>query len=317
MAYSKGGKIEASDINSLISNVNSVLTDLGQPNLANVSQFGRITYTEWNNVVTKLSNLANHSGTTITSVSNPASGTRAEYIAGVMTNKDVVITNKRNASAQGSFIYNYTSVVSAWSDKITFTQSVTFASAAAAVNYFNAGGQLALQFVHPQSNTGIDGVFNSLATNCGTLVMSGQGDTTTRKIVGTNYRGFEKIGGGGNTPTTWVTTAGYAGLTNTSTSIFYQVGSTYTNPAVGGGTYSANYIQVKAYTSNSGATINFETIWDEVPNGLASSGTSTPITVNGVSITRSTVFLVFRPPSTTSITNTWGSLVFAGSVTGA
>jgi hypothetical protein len=316
MAYSKGGKIEASDINSLISNVNSVLTDLGQPNLSNVSQFGRITYTEWNNVVTKLSNLANHSGTTITSVSNPASGTRAEYIAGILSNRDSVITNKRNASAQGSFVYNYTQVSAQWSNQVVFTQSVTFASAAAAINYFNAGGQLALQFVHPQSNTAIDGVFNALATYCGTLVMSGQGDSTTRKIVGTNYRGFEKIGGGGNTPTTWVTTAGYAGLTNTSNPIFYQLGSSYVNLAPGGGSYSTNFIQVKAYTSNSGATINFETTWDEVTNGLAAAGTATALTVNGVSITRTTVFVVFRPPSTTSITNTWGSLVFAGSVTG-
>ena len=317
MAYSKGGKIEATDINELISNVNTVLTDLGQTPLASVSQYGRISYIEWNAVVTKLANLASHSGTTVTSVSTPQSGNRADYIAGVLTNRDTVITNKRNAAAQSSFVYNPTSVVSAWSDKITFTQSVTFASYAAAVNYFNAGGQLALQFVHPQSNTGIDGVFNSLATNCGTLVMSGQGDATTRRIVGTNYRGFEKIGGGGNSPTTLVTTAGFAGLTNTSTSIFYQVGSSYTNPAAGGGTYSANYIQVKAYTSNSGATINFETIWDEIPNGLAASGTSTPLTVNGVSITRSTSFLVFRPPALTHITNTWGSLVFSGSVTGA
>ena len=235
MAYSKGGKIDAADINTLISNVNSVLTDLGQTPLANVSQYGRITYTEWNALVTKLSNLANHSGTTITSVSTPQSGSRAEYIAGILTNRDSVITNKRNAAAQSSFVYNSTSVVSGWSDKITFTQSVTFASAAAATNYFNAGGQISLQFVHPQSNTGIDGVFNSLATNCGTLVMSGQGDATTRRIVGTNYRGFEKIGGGGNSPTTLVTTAGFAGLTNTSTSIFYQVGSSYTNPAAGGG----------------------------------------------------------------------------------
>jgi hypothetical protein len=317
MAYSKGGKIEAADINTLISNVNSVLTDLGQTPLANVNQYGKITYTEWNAIVTKLSNLANHSGTTITSVAIPQSGTRVDYIAGILTNRDSVITNKRNAAAQSSFVYNSTSVTAGWSDKITFTQSVTFASASAAVNYFNAGGQLALQFVHPQSNTGIDGVFNSLATNCGTLVMSGQGDATTRRIVGTDYRGFEKIGDGGNAPTTWIKTAGFAGLTNTSTSIFYQVGSTYTNPAAGGGTYSANYIQVKAYTSNSGATINFETIWDEVPNGLAASGTSTPITVNGVSITRSTAFLVFRPPAVTNITNTWGSLVFAGSVVGA
>lgn len=316
MAYQKGGKVEAADINTLISNVNSVLVDMGQTPLSTISQYGKITYAEWSNVVTKLSNLANHSGTTVTAVTSPSSGAAASYVAAILSNRDAVITNKRNASAQGSFVYNYTQVSAQWSNQVVFTQSVAFATAAAAINYFNAGGQISLQFVHPQSNTAIDGVFNALATNCGTLVMSGQGDSTTRTIVGVNYRGFEKIGGGGNNPTTLVTTAGYAGLTNTSNVIFYQLGSSYVNPANGGGSYTTNFIQVKAYTSAGGATINFETTWDEVTNGLAAAGTVTALTVNGVSITRTTVFVVFRPPALTNIANTWGSLVFAGSVTG-
>ena len=317
MAYQKGGKIEAADINTLISNVNSVLVDMGQTPLSTISQYGRITYAEWNNVVTKLSNLANHSGTTISSIDKPESGKTTSYIEGILTNRDSVITNKRNASAQGSFVYNYTQVSAQWSNQVVFTQSVAFASAAAAINYFNAGGQISLQFVHPQSNTGIDGVFNALATNCGTLVMSGQGDSTTRKIVGVNYLGFERKNGAGNNPTTLVTTAGYAGLNNTSKEIFYQLGSSYVHDVPGGGSYSTNFIQVKAYTSASEATINFETTWDEVTNGLAAAGTATSLTVNGVSITRTTVFVVFRPPAVTSITNTWGSLVFAGSVVGS
>ena len=316
MAFQKGGKIEAVDINLLIANVNSVLTDLGQPTLSNVSQYGKVTYAEWNAVVQTLGNLGNQQGTILTSIASPASGGSANYIASLLTNRDNVINpaNKYNAALQGTFVYNGTEVTSSWNNYVTFTQSVAFANASSAATYFNAGGQIALQFIHPSASTGIDGVFNALATNCGTVVMSGQ-NSGTRKISGTTYNGITKVGGAGNSPTIG-TNLGYAGLTTVPQQIFNQIGSTYSNPAAGGGTYSLNNITVSAYTTNNGATINFVTTWDEIPNGLATSAGSY-LGPDGTTRTRTTTYLVFRPPSTTYITKSWGTLVFSGSVTGA
>jgi hypothetical protein len=322
MAYQKGGRIDAVDINLLIANVNSVLNDLGQTPLSNVSQYGKITYSEWKNVVDKLGNLGNQQGTALTSITSPSSGDKTSYVAAILSNRDNVIlpANKYNAAAQGTTLYYGTEVTASWNNYVTFTQSITFANATAATNYFNAGGQLALQFVHPASSSGIDGVFNALATNCGTVVMSGQ-NTGTRKIAGTVYNAITKIGGGGNSPTIG-TNIGYAGLTTTAQPIFSQVGATYTNPAAGGGTYSQNNITVTAYTTNNGATVNFVTTWDEIPNGLnTGAGSYVGPTQGGVGSavtrTRTTTYILVRPPSTTYIANSWGTLVFAGSVTGA
>jgi len=315
MAYQKSGKIEAEDLNQILLNVNSVLSSLGQTTISNVVPFNKMTYTEWKNVIETISNLANQQGTTITSLSSPILGDTATYAAALMTNQSTIVTNKFNAKLLGTFVYNGTEVPSAWKEYATFTQSVTFTNATMAQYYFNAGGQLALQFVHPASSTGIDGVFNGLATNCGTIVLSGH-SSGTRSIADVIYNGVTSIPNQiprqGNTPTIG-TNLGYAGLTTTRQSIFKQIGATYTNPAVGGGTYSQNSIEVFAYTSNNGATINFETTWDEVPNGL-NTGAGSYTGPDSVTRARTTTYLVIRPPATTYITKSWGTIVFAGSV---
>jgi hypothetical protein len=314
MAYQKSGKIEAEDLNQILLNVNSVLSSLGQTTISNVVPFNKMTYTEWKNVIETISNLANQQGTTITSLSSPILGDTATYAAALMTNQSTIVTNKFNAKLLGTFVYNGTEITTSWKDSLTFTQSVTFTNATMAQYYFNAGGQFALQFVHPPSSTGIDGVFNGLATNCGTIVLSGH-NSGTRSIAGVTYNGVTKIGSLGNTPTISAN-LGYAGLNTNRQSIFKQIGATYTNPAFGGGTYSLNNIEVFAYTSNNGATINFESVWDEIPNGL-STGAGSYTGPDSVTRARSTTYLITRPPSTTYITKSWGTIVFAGSVAGA
>jgi hypothetical protein len=140
--------------------------------------------------------------------------------------------------------------------------------------------------------------------------MSGQ-SAGTRTIAGTNYTGLQKVGGGGTVPTI-TTSAGYAGLTTTSTQIFKQIGGTFTGAS--GTVYNQNFIQVNAYVSTnvttSAVSINFVTTWDEVPNGLVTGAGS----VNGR--TRTTTYMLIKPPSTTYITNSWGTLTFSGSSAG-
>ena len=167
-----------------------------------------------------------------------------------------------------------------------------------------------MQFLHPASTAQIDALFNALGTNCGTLVMSGQ-SSGNRTITGTSYTGFQKVGTLGTVPTISVN-SGYAGLTTTSTQIFKQIGGTFTGAS--GTAYNQNFIQVNAYTSTNVSTgavsINFVTTWDEVPNGLVTGAGS----VSGR--TRTTTYVLIRPPATTYITNSWGTPTFSGSVTG-
>jgi len=304
MTFTKGGKVDDVDVNTFIASVNSKLTALGQTNIPVGVEGAPVYATTWATLTSAITNLGAHQGTTL--VALPAVNKGGATIASTAFSTNITAIDNFNAAAQGTTTTNFTETTLAWYNYITFTQTVTFASATSAINYFNAGGQIVLQFLHPASASSIDGLFNTLATNCGSLVISGH-SSGTRTIAGTSYTGLQKVGGGGLSPTI-TTTAGYAGLTTTSTTIFKQFGGTFTG---GSGTvYNQNYIQVNAYLTNNGSTINFVTTWDEVPNGLVTGAGS----VNGR--TRSTTYLLFRPPASTYIANSWGTPTYVGSVTG-
>ena len=321
MAYSKDGKIEASDINNLTTGINSTLTSLGQTNLPAVSQYDPATASTWQNLVTTVTTIANHQDTVVASLPSTTSKiATGKSIASYETITNAITTinsNRKNAAAQGTTVTNYTEASTTWSNQLTFTQSVTFANTTAATNYFNAGGQIALQFLHPASSTGIDTVFNQLGTDCGTLVMSGH-NSGNITVAGTTFSGVTKIGGGGKAPTI-AATLGFTGLTTVPQTIFKQVGGTYVSAGHGmyslyshpGGVYSLNNIEVKAYLTNGGTTVNFQTIWDEVPNGLVTS------VGNVGGRTKTTTYVLIKYPSTTYIANSWSSLSFTGSVTGS
>lgn len=298
MSYQQGGKIEATDINTHITNVNAILSDKGQTTLSSVTAGQTVYATDWSTLTNKLASLASHHGVTgLTTITAPSSGQTASFINALSTNITAVNAAKRNAAAQAAYgagTAGTTTTVSAgrWAKAITFTQTIAFPSATAAQSFFNAGGQITVQYSHP-TGTGIDGVFNALAAACGTLIISSTNSGTV-SIVGTNYSGFQRVGGSGS-PTPYLTNAGYYGLTGTSQTLFKLLGGTYTNPVPGGGTYSANFIQLDAYTSSAGATINLVSTFSESTTGglLTTAGSNSLVTI--------------RPPSTAYVTNTWGN----------
>jgi hypothetical protein len=306
MAYVNGGSVTSTDITDYVTSVNNILSALGQNQLSSPFKGSSVVASLWTSLNTAITNIASHQGTSLGGLPSVAKGNSTIATATLSTN--ITAINNSNAAAQGTTVTNFTEVTFGWYNYVTFTQSVTFASATAASYFFNAGGQIALQFLHPASASGIDGIFSALGSALGTLVMSGQ-SSGTRTIAGVSYAGFQRVGGQGS-PSIYSTNLGYAGLTANSQTMFYQIGGTYTNPAPGGGTYSQNYIQVNAYTSNAGATINFQTTWDEQPNGLVTGLGN----VNGR--TRTTTYVLIRPPAATNITNSWGTPTFTGSVTG-
>jgi hypothetical protein len=319
MAYSKDGKIEASDINNLTTSINSTLTSLGQTNLPSVSQYDKVTALTWQNLISTTRTIASHQNTVTPTLPDTsvtvAIGKPTTYYSTLSSAITAVDTNKKNAAAQGTTVSNFTEASTTWSDKLTFVQTVTFANTTAATNFFNAGGQIALQFLHPASTQGIDIVFNQLGINCGTITFSGHNSGNVI-IAGTTFNGVTKVGGG-SIATTLSSNLGYVGLTTVPQTIFKQIGGTYVstglNPRYSHApiSYSQNYIEVKAYITNGGTTINFETVWDEVPNGLVTGLGN----VNGR--TRTTTYVLIKYPSTTYIANSWSSLSFTGSVTGS
>lgn len=315
MSYQQYGKIEASDFNNIVGTGTTSTTGelnaiwavgngnkgYGQTAIPQVSQNATVGASDWANVTAKTSLIASHQSTTITSVTTPTQGATISYTVALTDNITTVTNGRLKATSQGSTSTTSTSA-STWSNQITFTHTVTFDSGDKARYFFNAGGQIALSFSSP-SGSGINALMNSLGTACGTIVLSSV-TAGTVAINGTNYNGITKIGGSG-TVDTISTNTGYYALGTTDTVVFKQFASG--TPAG----YVNSYITVSMRTNgtqgsngDNGSVITVTTTWDEVPNGLTvSTGTATALTV--------------RPPSATYLTNSWGTPVVSGSVSGS
>jgi hypothetical protein len=96
---------------------------------------------------------------------------------------------------------------------MTFTNTVTFASANAARYFFNAGGLVKIQVSKTSTGNTGDPQWNTLAnTLCGAIWISGRVNGAAQTIAGTSYTGTTKIGGSGS-PTTLATSPGWYQLT--------------------------------------------------------------------------------------------------------
>jgi hypothetical protein len=317
MTYAQFGIIEAADFNALVGgNPTTTANTLnatwatgggtagyGQTAVGNVAVGTNIlASTQWASLVSNTASAASHQGSSITSVSTPVTGGVIAFTAAIPTNLQTIFTNRLNAATQGSTTSNTATRETTWSQALTFTHTATFANGKAARFFFNAGGQIKMTVSHP-SGTGINLLFNNLASNVGTVVMSAPTSGTV-SIAGTSYNGITKIGGGGNAPTI-DSTRGYYGLTTSNATVFTQTAST------GPSGYLSSFIRfivqsngTQGANGDAGSVITIHTIWDEIPDGLVvSTGSATTMTLT--------------PPSTTNIANTWGAVTLSGIVTGS
>ena len=317
MTYALNGNIQASDYNTLVggnptttSNTLNVTwatggaaAGYGQTAEANVAVGDLVAATKWANLVNKTASAASHQGTTITSVSAPVAGGNVTYLSAIPSNLITTYSSRGNAATQGSTTSNAIAYASTWSSALTFTHTVTFANGDAARYFFNSGGQLKLTCSHANSTAGINLLFNGLASNVGTVVMSSpiSGSAT---IAGVSFNGITKIAGGGSTPTI-STNSGYYAMTTSNTTVFTQTAST------GPSGYLSTFIRVIAKSNGTvgsngdvGNVVTLYTVWDEVPDGLT-VGTGSTVTVTA------------QAPETTYLANSWGTISVAGSATGS
>ncbi len=314
MSYAQFDSIQASDYNTLVGgNPTTTINTLnatwatggttagyGQTALANVATGDTILASSWANLVNRTANAATHQGSSITSVTAPAAGGVITYISAIPTNLTTIYNNRLNAATQSSTTSNAVVSGSTWSNIATFVHTATFANGDAARYFFNSGGQLAITCAHANTTAGINLLLNNLCSNVGTVVMSAPTSGAVT-IAGTSYNGITRIGGGGNSPTIG-TNSGYYAWTTSNANVYYQTAST------GPSGYLSTNINIFVKTNGTvgsngdrGNVITVYTVWDEIPNGLTvSSGSVTTLTV--------------RPPETTNIANTWGTISLAGSV---
>jgi hypothetical protein len=330
MTYSVGGLIQATDYNGFVSttvgaNVNGIWatgsTDsgYGETALSTVSTAGTVTATQWASLVNTISSMASHQGTTITSRSAPVAGGIITILSNLNTDLTTLTGARGNATASGTQYGTFTGSVSkttatgsgtsAWT--ITFTHTITFASADAARYFFNAGGRIKWETSKTSTGNLADTEWNDLAnTLVGDIFITG--GTGTQVIAGTSYTGTTKSGGTG-TPNTLLTTTGWYDLLTTDTIIYKQFADT--------APYTGQYIQISAKTAGTGTQLVLTTVWVDPGGPTASSvitgGTavSSPATSVGAA-TAPTTLVTYFPPSSTYLTSaSWGTPTIAAAIT--
>ena len=312
MTYAINGLIQATDYNGFVSttvgaNVNATwstgTTDAGygQSALATVSAAGVVTATQWASLVNTVASMANHQGTVITARVAPTTGNLIQVLANVNADITNCYNNRGNASASGaqfttiSGTNSKTTATSGATWTITFTNTITFASADAARYFWNAGGLVKIDVSKTATGQTGDPEWNDLAnTLCGDIWISGRVAGGAQTIGGVVYTGTTKIGGTGS-PATLTTTTGWYQLTTSDTIIYKQFADT--------APYTSNFIQHSARTASAGTQLIITTLWsasdgDPITGGTASSG-ATPGTAP-------TTIVTYYPPSTTNLIQTWG-----------
>lgn len=326
MAYAQGSLISATDYNNFIGETTTTVANqlntvwatgngksgIGQTALPQVAADSIVSYSSWNNLITAIYTLASHQGTTIAPITIAEDETiTTEYLPGSTVNDaftynlETLYAARNDCAAQGASIATTVTRRTTWNSHAYFIHTVTFESGDAARNFFNAGGQLAINFSHP-NGTGINSLWNLLAAACGTIIISSNSSGTVR-VAGINYNGVTKVGGSG-TPATLTTNNGYYALNTTYKEIFKQ-------KAVNGNyKYLNSFISVNVKSNGSqgsngdlGNVITIITKFDELPDGVTFFGYTSAIASAGSAVTVSA-----RPPGTTYIQNTWGTPLIQG-----
>tara|TARA_B110000503_G_scaffold29000_1_gene46434 strand:- start:3335 stop:4333 length:999 start_codon:yes stop_codon:yes gene_type:complete len=331
MAYTSGSTIAAADYNGFVANnadnVNKIWstgsgTDgYGETALTTVSAAATITATQWATLNSKISAMASHQGTAITSRANPTAGTTIAILTALGTDITSLDANRGDAVASGaqtttfsgasSKTTNTGSADAAWT--ITFTHTVNFGGADAARYFFNAGGRI--KWVSNKSSTGQDGdaEWNDLATTLvGDIYITGGSDLNPQSIAATNYTGTTKVGGTGS-PNTLATGTGWFNLTTSNTQLYRQYADT--------APYTGQYISINAKTAGSGTQLVLTTTWVDpggsaTPGGtnIITGGTATGSPFSSFGTAPASVVTLYVPSSTYLTSASWGAPTIAASV---
>jgi len=330
MTYSPGGLIQAADYNGFVNdsanNINAIWSTgsgdkgWGQTAISTVSAGGTVTATQWATLVANLATAGQQTSTTLTSRTQPVAGDLITLLTAVGTDIGSVTVNRGSAAGSGTTIGAFSgttaktsatgSGTAAWT--ITFTHTITFASANAARYFFNAGGLVKIMFGKSSTGTDHDADWNTLAGQCGSIFIGSYANSAATTIAGQSYNGTTRIGGSGGTQTTLAGSTGFYQLTTSPATIF-QLNNT-TTP------YTPEFIRVNASINAGGTVITLTTTWvDDGSSGAGvssniSGGTDTASPATSITGTAPTTLVNLVPPSTTYLTNSWGTPTIAASV---
>jgi hypothetical protein len=331
MTYSSGSIILATDYNNFangpqgnsIGNIWGVGggdAGWGQSNIANVSAAATVTATQWATLVNNITSAGQQTGQTLTSRTAPVAGNTISILANVATDITTVTTYRGNAAGSGTTSDSWTGNIAktsatgsgqaSWT--ITFTSVVTFPSADQARYFWNAGGLVRIDMSKTSTGTDHDADWNDFVATVGTLYMSGRVNFDAQTIAGTSYTGFTRSGGSG-TPSPFQSTTGWYSLTGgASATTMFQLNSSTS-------AYTGEFVRVTAAVDAGRTTLTFVTTWTDdgtsapgtTSNISGGTDTASPYTTFG---TAPAVLVRYVPPSSTYLTNSWGTPTIASSI---
>lgn len=314
--YQTGNLIVDSHYNAFANRLNAVWgtgslnTGYGQSTtLSPVTIGATVTAAQWATLLARISSAAAHNGASITPITVPTVGTLIEALTALDGNLTSIDVDRWNAVANGTDITagGVGTRVTGWNSEITMTYTLTFASANAARYFFNAGGQIRMSFSRSGGSAHAKNTdWTALCSACGGIVLTGGAGPAV--IAGTTYQGTDKIGGSG-TPVIYQQNLGYYDYTTVNQILFRQNSSDATYGYFGTG----NRIQVEA-RGNVAVPANIVTVTVRFVDGALD--TSIPSSLDVVDGTLTTT-LFLRPPSTTTLTNTWGTPTISVNVSGS
>ena len=308
MTYSAGNIIVDDDYNIFatgnaagtgdqsVANINSIIGVGGNEfgygqgtELTPVAAGGVVNASEWANLLARNTTLANHQGTTITSISSPSSGDVIAAYSALSANVTATYNNKLNAAASGSDITRTTTSTSGWNTSSVLTQTITFPSRNQLRYFFNAGGMIRCSWsrsggTSSSQNTSWTDTLNA----AGTIVLTSDGASKT--IDGVTYTGITKIGGSG-TNQILNTSNGIYDISATPTIQFKQI------PPSG---YGDNEIEYYMSIPSNGTVLTVKT---DLSDDYTPPDPASPDLVDGTL----TQTLVVRLPSTTYLSASWGT----------
>jgi hypothetical protein len=266
--------------------------------------------------------MGSQTGTSLTARTAPVAGNTINILANLNTDITNCTTNRGNAVASGTAITAFSGTTSktaatgsgqsAWT--ITFTHTITFPSANQARYFWNAGGLVKIMYGKTSTGTDHDTDWNTLAGQCGSIFISGRVNSSAQTIAGTSYTGTTRVGGSGGTQTTLATTTGWYSLTGgAAATTLFQLNNA-------SAPYTPEYIRTTAAVNAGRTTLTLVTTWvDDGSSGAGvssniSGGTATSSPSTTITGTAPTTLVNLVPPSTTYLTNSWGTPTIAASV---
>jgi len=324
MAYSSGSLILDDDYNIFVTgnasgtgddntaNVNTIWGDgtgnkgYGQSGtLSGVSAGTTITATQWTNLINRLSTIREHQGATI-GTTNPTVGDTITAFAQLQSDITDAFNNRLDAHASGSDITSGGSVsgTTSWYVQAQTTTTVTFSSADAARYFFNSGGIIRQTPIRSGTNNQKSTSWNTFASAVGTIEFTNGSPCI---IGGTNYTGTDLEGNTGS-PSILASNTGFYDLTpgGSATTIFKQFLSADYD-------YDTNFIEVDVSLNSTSTALTFVMTFRDDAADTKTDAVGNTQTFDQVQGTTGTTTVV-RQPSTTYLTNTWGTPSISGSI---